>query len=299
MAEIEIREAPDAELIAQQLIPEYHPHLKDAQIVYLFTKSRRYFWDAEAVRQPVTGGAHSRGSGLTPKTVEPGLGIKQNTSFQAAINGPVSSANLRNHWWIPSEEPAEGLAWLLGPEPLRGMKHYAAFPTEIPRRCFAAGSSEKGSCPTCGAPWRRVVRRQRLLDGVLPVEGKFADSAAPRRLEPNGIAHTRYSTRIDTLGWEPSCACPAHEPIPCVVADIFCGSGSSGVAARRLDRRFLGLDVKPEYVTMSQQRIENDAPLFNAADAVSYLQAAEQQARTPSLFDLLGDEDPDGLEDEA
>jgi len=43
MADIEITEAGEAEAIAQQLIPEYHPHLIEASIVYLFTTQERKY----------------------------------------------------------------------------------------------------------------------------------------------------------------------------------------------------------------------------------------------------------------
>jgi hypothetical protein len=48
--------------------------------------------------------------------------------------------------------------WLLGPEPY-AEAHFATFPTEIPRRAILAGTSAHGACPTCGAPWERVVER--------------------------------------------------------------------------------------------------------------------------------------------
>lgn len=54
-----------------------------------------------------------------------------------------------------------------------------------------------------------------------------------------------------------------------LVADFFCGSGTTGVAAKRLNRRFLLVDENPEAVKISQARInaepEPDASLF--ADA--------------------------------
>jgi site-specific DNA-methyltransferase (adenine-specific) len=40
-----------------------------------------------------------------------------------------------------------------------------------------------------------------------------------------------------------------------VIVDPFMGSGSVGVAATRLGRRFLGTDVNPEAVRLSQQRL--------------------------------------------
>lgn len=41
-----------------------------------------------------------------------------------------------------------------------------------------------------------------------------------------------------------------------LVADFFCGSGTTGVAAARLERRFLLVDVDPIAVEISRQRLE-------------------------------------------
>ena len=45
---------------------------------------------------------------------------------------------------------------MIGPEPLKDA-HYAAYPSALPERCIKAGTSEWGCCPSCGAPWARVV----------------------------------------------------------------------------------------------------------------------------------------------
>ncbi len=75
--------------------------------IWMFAKSQRYFYDFEAVRQPQTGGTHSRGKGSihAPKITTPGLGIKNNGSFQAAMveDAPADGfANLRNYWLLSS-----------------------------------------------------------------------------------------------------------------------------------------------------------------------------------------------------
>jgi site-specific DNA-methyltransferase (adenine-specific) len=41
-----------------------------------------------------------------------------------------------------------------------------------------------------------------------------------------------------------------------VVLDPFAGSGSTLVAAQRLDRRFIGIEISPEYVKVARQRLE-------------------------------------------
>jgi DNA modification methylase len=42
-----------------------------------------------------------------------------------------------------------------------------------------------------------------------------------------------------------------------VVLDAFCGSGTALVAAQRLGRRWIGMDVTPAAVAMARRRLEN------------------------------------------
>jgi DNA modification methylase len=41
-----------------------------------------------------------------------------------------------------------------------------------------------------------------------------------------------------------------------LVLDPFCGSGSTGVAAISLGRRFLGIEIDPGYFAIAKRRIE-------------------------------------------
>ena len=47
-----------------------------------------------------------------------------------------------------------------------------------------------------------------------------------------------------------------------LVLDPFSGAGTTGLVALRLGRDYLGIELNPAYVEMSQQRIKDDAPLF-------------------------------------
>ncbi|MBI3616531.1 MAG: hypothetical protein HY211_08480 [Candidatus Omnitrophica bacterium] len=67
---------------------------------------------------------------------------------------------------------------------------------------------------------------------------------------------------VKTTGWHPTCV---HDldPFPCTVLDPFCGSGTVGVIALRYNRKFIGIELKAEYVEMARKRIAQDNPLFN------------------------------------
>ena len=68
-----------------------------------------------------------------------------------------------------------------------------------------------------------------------------------------------------------------------VVADPFMGSGSVGVAAMRLGRRFLGNDLNPEAVRIAAQRLRE----FGAGQVPPEIIATEPQPDQPDLLDSL------------
>lgn len=92
------------------------------EMIFLLSKQARYYYDAEAVKEEAETAGDTRHL-RTDNTAEARL-----SPSGRFVNGvpQASTRNIRNYW-------------LLGPEPLKG-EHYAAFPTEIPRRAILAGS---------------------------------------------------------------------------------------------------------------------------------------------------------------
>jgi len=174
-----------------------------------------------------------------------------------------TGANLRNYW-------------VLGPEPFPEA-HFATFPTEIPRRAILAGTSEKGCCPTCGAPWRRLVERSSVPMGTSGRLGTViaGKGTATDQVRPGHDVRDGPTSVVVTLGWEPTCKCeppfvreglapyPPAKPVPCVVLDPFAGSGTTVMVALRHDRRAIGFELNPDYVALARKRIQSDAPLWN------------------------------------
>lgn len=111
---------------------------KSHEYVFLLTKKPHYFYDADAIREPVTGAAHTRGSGVNPKARANVAGCKQNASFSAAVSGLVSSRNKRSVWTLPTQ-------------PYTGA-HFAVWPSKLVEPMILAGTSKKGCCSKCGAP---------------------------------------------------------------------------------------------------------------------------------------------------
>ncbi len=74
-----------------------------------------------------------------------------------------------------------------------------------------------------------------------------------------GKAPQRNAMATNTTGWERTCTCSTDEVTPAVILDPFVGSGSSLIAARRLGRQGIGLDLSFPYLRdQARPRLELD-----------------------------------------
>jgi site-specific DNA-methyltransferase (cytosine-N4-specific) len=200
--------------------------------VFLLAKSGRYFYDLDAVRQPQKG---------LPTLWDDG----------GAVEGEsiAEGRQLLDVWWIVPQSRPEV------------QSHFATFPFELARRCISLSTSERGACPECGAPWRRIVV---LVGETTGRHYKQAAVAEARGIVGRGgtmiLGGTVEAAKRVTKGWEPTCKHPQEDtPVGCVVLDPFAGSGTAGIIATRMWRSFVGIDLKPEYVALARRLIREDA----------------------------------------
>ena len=132
--------------------------------------------------------------------------------------------------------------------------HYASYPTALPEWCIKASTSAKGVCATCGAPWARITAAtpeyQEKLDATTE---QWHSGAGKPDLKSSGFRN--ITAAYETLGWLPTCDCPATEPAPAVVLDPFSGTASTGIAARRIGRRYVGIDLNAAYIDIALKRL--------------------------------------------
>ena len=228
----------------------------------LFSKRERYFWDQDAVREPYSASGlndavHGYRWGKKPNGKAAVL-FANGTHGRGGLNDPTVT---RDAFYQHGGRTLRDV-WTLATQPTP-YAHFATMPTEVARRCILAGTSAYGCCAACGMPWTRVVTRQRLLDGHLPVTGAFSRPDEPFRVAANGVGHWRVQTQTTAHGWQPGCPCGA--PVtPAVVLDPFCGSGTTVRVAQDLGRTGVGLDLSWEYLrTIAQPRVYGATlPLF-------------------------------------
>ena len=195
-----------------------------------------YYFDQEAVREPAQDWGTRDRSNFRGGTEDPLLKHHGLTDANNAETG----RNLRDVWEITTQPYPEA--------------HFATFPKTIPELCIKAGTSEKGCCSKCGAPWERVVERKRMTRPELPKgDSRYSPNVYDGAYgDINGKGDAGY-TETQTLGWRPTCKCNA-EVVPCVALDPFLGSGTTAWVAKKLNRKCIGYELSEEYCGLARER---------------------------------------------
>lgn len=220
--------------------------------IWLFSKNARYFWDSEAVReelQPKTL-THRGGGNMAGKNGNQDEGGMVASGNWGAVDKPripnEAGRNMWNYWEIEDDGEPQAPAnpyWKLSPDP-EPLAHFATFPREIPRRCIAAATSERGECPQCGKSWVRIVERSGGTTGR-SWHNHENDLARGQRGGDSAAGLKTY--RRDDKGWAPQCD-HGLEPVPSTILDPFVGSGTTTMVARSMFRRSIGIDLSEDYL---------------------------------------------------
>jgi DNA modification methylase len=241
------------------------------EYIFMLTKSQKYFYDADAIREPHNQNSIKRlkrGHHRTGHKWETGPGDQTISNDMTKALHP-SGRNKRDVWWIT----------------IKGFKgaHFAVFPSSIPLTCILAGTSEKGCCPKCGAPYKRVVEKGETDEEWkracgADTEGEYKGQSK-KWLKQNELGKATYTgfnkrwkakqqnasdvkrrilagmVKKQTVNWEPTCTCNAGDPIPCTVLDPFLGSGTTSMVARDLNRSSIGIELNKEYIEIIKKRL--------------------------------------------
>jgi len=241
---------------SQIIIPSWMPEsAKDRptdsyRTVLMLVRSPRYWYDAQAVRQPLAESSIARIS-------QPGLDGQRGGDKQQAYEGSGNAnraadmvrslvdnggtKNLPDIWDIPPAAYPDA--------------HFATFCVEEPERCIRASCPE-AICVKCGKPRVRMVKHQPSgRDTHCPKDAALIEAGihgANSRLHGPDWRNQEPGTD-DTLGWT-DCGCNAGWT-PGLVLDPFIGTGTTAIAARKLGRRCIGIDASEDYLKQAVARL--------------------------------------------
>jgi site-specific DNA-methyltransferase (adenine-specific) len=187
------------------------------EALYVFVRSPSYFFDLDTIRVPHLS---------QPPKSRPGFSRSRIQDAWRGPNGDDASglAAMKAHGRVGhplGKNPGD--VWRIASSNYRG-GHHATFPVRLAEQAIAAGCPE-ARCSRCRQPWRRQTIR--VLGGTA-VRGALS----------------------------PSCAC--DEPAePGLALDPFIGAGTTAVAAERLGRDWLGIELNPEFARLAERRIRD------------------------------------------
>ena len=221
---------------------------KAHEYFFLFSKSKKYFFDSESVKTPTKGPEHD-------KWVRVGNKRFPDEKVNGIRNpGYYPTANLRSVWGIATEPLKES--------------HFAAFPQRLAEIPVLAGTSEYGVCSVCGKPYKRVIEK------TLVPAAKASFNTLPDKRDYEADKNSQMNNRSkdghkpgwayisQTKGWQATCPHKNAGVIPATVMDPFSGSGTTFIVARKKGRNAVSIDIKPDYVQMSEKRAHQELGMF-------------------------------------
>jgi DNA modification methylase len=183
------------------------------EFVYFLVRKRHYFFDLDAIREPLAKAEAPRPRPTPDRRACHGARDHGHSGLTR-----LSREGLRGH--PLGKNPGD--AWRIAGARVRG--HGASFPAELIRRPILSTCPEK-VCTSCGQPWQRDRNPVRYV----------GDKPSPRSLMP--------------------CGCDAATR-PGLVLDPFMGSGTVALVAREHGRDWLGIELNPQYVQLTRDRLE-------------------------------------------
>ena len=124
---------------------------KAHEYLFLLTKSERYFYDADAIREPHQSEPWTTKTSTIGEVYGEDWQKRRDTKGEGlwTFNRDPNGRNKRSVWTIATQPYSEA--------------HFATFPPELPELCIKAGTSERGCCPHCGAGWVKDGRADDCL----------------------------------------------------------------------------------------------------------------------------------------
>jgi DNA modification methylase len=258
--------------------------------VFLLTKAARYFYDAAAVaeqscadddrRQTRRAIGLAEQAGLTPAHIEAlracGVedagkaqvtpGGRKNTAGETRLAAEAKAAlgGYTREFLIGGTRNIRNV-WTIATQPYSGA-HFAVMPPELAERCIKAGTPSMASAPPAARPgsaspsaarattpgWARSRRRGPTARPTATARPATATASCPacapgRSLPPTGSA---------------AAAARAPGSSRATVLDPFAGAFTTALAADRLGRHAIGIELNARYCKLARERIEDDAGLF-------------------------------------
>jgi DNA modification methylase len=229
---------------------------KSHEYILMLSKSRKYYFDNDAIREPYTTKNPEKMFGKVPKNSKAAR-IDEVAPLQGKL---VTQGCTPDSIWSHGGKNKRSV-WTVGPYQLKEL-HYATYSPHLISPCVLAGSSEYGACAKCNAPYKRVLEKSITFhsgsgkSGNKP-KGKYEGTEQAE----SGSYDIRMGPHVSTktVSWIPTCKCGEDTGVvPCIVLDPFMGSGTTALVSKKHGRNYVGIELSQKYIEIADKRLQTD-----------------------------------------
>jgi DNA modification methylase len=217
----------------------------DFEYFYFFTKSQKYYFETQY--EP---------SQDTAKRIKNTIGGPKNALHDYGSTSRTYGKTVKQISLNPNGR-IKRCVWSINPQSFKEA-HFATYPEKLIETPIKACCPSE-ICNKCGKP------RNKILKSLLGYGIKKSNTAAKFETAHNMARLAERRQYYRSLGYETTpyiengysdCGCNAgfHSGI---VLDPFFGAGTTGLVAKKLGRKYIGIELNPEYVEIANNRIDS------------------------------------------
>jgi DNA modification methylase len=216
------------------------------EFVFHLTPNPDYWFDLDAVREPhkessLTRSDHAFNSAGVGSTHAPREDRHDDVVMDAEEACHPNGKNPGDIFEVPVKAFPEA--------------HFAVYPPELCEKPIKSSCPPK-VCAECGTPYdRETVEKNREVAGGSPALDLDETGYKDRTGNHQGRREGFTLPEREVGKWEQQCDCETDDVRPGVVLDPFAGAGTTCLVAKRLGRRFAGIELNPDYVALAQKRV--------------------------------------------
>ena len=259
------------------------------EFIYMLTKKKRYWYDADAIKEPcVESNASRPRMGQGPNTQYnqkrgEATGIRFGGSKYGDSDDPkhatksgneyidTGTRNNRSVWriddhnqliqWLHENHPdiATEFSDIGKPDvwtvPTRAYSecHFATFPPDLITPCILAGCPQ-WVCSECGEPRSRIMETSQYRPAVAANGERFVDESRGDKNRKLSGAEYNKTPKPQTTGWT---RCKCNAPFrPGITCDPFMGSGTVAEVAIKNQRDYVGTELSTDYMKFNGERTQ-------------------------------------------
>jgi len=218
----------------------------DFEYLYFFTKSKKY-WFEQQLEPHKEVSIKARNSKLNQTT---NIGASR-----SAVNVQMGNES-RGNRFIPEGGKNKRAVWTITTKPFKEA-HFATFPEDLIATPIKAGCP-RYVCKKCGKAREKIFETNNPKGisgraGTPMVSKGIVDTFDGKQIIEPGHSSTVYSSAV--YKGLTNCGCNAGFE-PGIVLDPFMGAGTTAKVALKQGKKYLGIELKQEYIDMANKRIK-------------------------------------------